>query len=137
MRKFWLIVVLMLATLFVGCAITDGFMGVKRDAEGNVTEEEGGGPAPINILGMLLGFGEAAAAARWVYTEAAKRKVDKNFKAVVAGVEDAVKTKGLSKDVIYPTITAASELYANRGFFARSVKKVKDAVRYAKDKKTS
>ena len=127
MRKFWLIAILTLTALLVGCGVTDKVMGVKRDAEGNATQEEG--PAPINILGELLGFGGLAAASRWAYVEAAKRRVDKNFTAVVAGVETAIEKKKIDKSVIYPTITAASEIYSNRAFFAKSVKKIKDAVR--------
>ena len=127
MRKFRLALIAVFVMLLVGCVVADKVMGVKRDAEGNATQKEG--PAPINILGELLGFGGLAAASRWVYVEAAKRRVDKNFTAVVAGVETAIEKKKIDKDVIYPTITAASEIYSNRAFFAKSVKKIKDAVR--------
>lgn len=127
MRKFGLALVVLFAVLLTGCIVADKVMGVKRDAEGKPTQTEG--PAPINIIGELLGLGGLAAASRWVYVESAKRKVDKNFTAVVAGVETAIEKKKLDKSVIYPTITAASEIYSNRAFFAKSVKKIKDAVR--------
>lgn len=127
MRKFRLALISMFVVLLVGCLASDKVMGVKRDADGNPTQTEG--PAPINILGELLGFGGLAAASRWAYVEAAKRRVDKNFTAVVAGVETAIEKKKIDKSVIYPTITAASEIYSNRAFFAKSVRKIKDAVR--------
>jgi len=139
MRKFWLVAVLMLAALLVGCSmiqpIGDFLTNIERDEAGEVTNRPDG-PAPLDFLGLLVpGLAGVAATARWAYTEYAKRKIGQSLKAVVAGVEDAVSSKGIDRKALYPAITAASELYANRGFFVKAVKKAKDAVRYAKDKK--
>lgn len=139
MRKFWLIAVLISVVLLGGCAmlqpIGDFLTNIERDEAGGVTNRPEG-PAPLDFLGVLVpGLAGFAGAARWAYTEYSRRKIGQSLKAVVAGVEDAVKTKKVSKDALYPAITAASELYANRGFFVKAVKKAKDAVRYAKGEK--
>ena len=121
MRKFWLIAVLLFSTLLVGCAgfqtVGDFLTNIERDEAGEVTNRPDG-PAPLDFLGILVpGLAGVAATARWAYTEYAKRKIGQTVKALVAGVEDAVKNKDVSKAALYPAITAASELYANRGFF--------------------
>ncbi len=134
MRKFWLIVMLMSVALIGGCAVMDAFMGVQRDTEGNIVSEAP--VAPISFLGTIVpGLAGLGGAARWIYTEINKRKVDKNFKALVAGVTEAVDKKGIDKNILYPVITAASELYTQRDFFVKSVDKVKDAVRKARKEK--
>lgn len=133
MRKFGLFMLVMFVVVLAGCVGSDKVMGVEKDADGNPVRKEG--PAPINILGEALGLGGLAAAARWIYTEARIRKVDKNVKALVAGVEDAVKSGKVDKSIIYPTITEAAKLYSNRDYFAKSVGKIKVALRNMKDKK--
>lgn len=133
MRKFWLVVLLMSVALLGGCAIMDAFMGIERDAEGNIVKESP--VSPISFLGTIVpGLAGLTGAARWIYAEISRKKIDKNFKAIVAGVTDAVDKKAVSKDVLYPILTAASQIYANREFFAESVEKVKRAVRDGRKK---
>ncbi len=139
MRKFWMVALVMFAVLFVGCSmiqpIGDFLTNIERDEAGNVTNRPDG-PAPIDFLGMIVpGLAGVAGAARWAYTEYSKRKIGQSLTAMVAGVEDAVSSKGVDRNALYPAITAASELYANREFFVKAVKKAKDGVRYAKGKK--
>lgn len=133
MRKFGLFMLVMFMVVLAGCVGADKVMGVEKDADGNPVRTEG--PAPINVLGEVLGLGGLAAAARWIYSEARVRRVDKSVKALVAGVEDAVKAGKVDKAAIYPAITEASKLYANRDYFAKSIGKVKVALRNMKDKK--
>jgi hypothetical protein len=131
MRIACLIVLLTMGCLLVGCGILDVFFGVNEAGDPTT------GTPPSDVAGGLLGTlipGAAgiAAAVRWIYVEARKRQVDKSFKAVVAGVTNAVDQKKLTKAELYKLITAASELYANRDYFAQAVEKIKDEVRNGK-----
>jgi len=78
-------------------------------------------------LGAILGI------LRWGYIEVRKKKLDGSAKALVAGITNAVDKKGIAKEDIYPLLTEASNIYANRKFFSDFVMKVKNEVR-AKNK---
>jgi hypothetical protein len=134
MRKFGLVLIVMFVALLAGCAVMDTIMGVQRDDKGDITGEAP--VAPISFLGTIVpGLAGIAGAARWAYTEVNKRKIDKNFKAVVAGVTEAVDKKVVDKNVLYPVLTAASELYTQRDFFVKCVDKAKDEVRKVRAEK--
>ena len=135
-KNFLLLGVAAAALLLVGCKALDNVLGVPTPEPGAPP-----GPAqplpplnPVSPLGILetLVPGAAAliAALRWGYSEIRARKLDASFKGVVAGVEDFVKGDGADRqEALYKTITEASEIYANRDFFAAAVERAKTELR--------
>jgi hypothetical protein len=128
MKRALCLVVLLSAVLLAGCAVADAILG--RDP---VTGQQKPGAAPIDLVGTLIpGAAGLAALVRWAYTELRARKVDAAAKAAIAGVTEAVDAANgqpVEKEKLYGALTAASELYANRDFFAELVRRVKDEVR--------
>jgi len=141
-----LLLLLIIPLAFVSC---DSFFGL-RERVVPITDEKGqpvidpdtgkqktkivieqSPNSPASTIGGLLGaiFPPALGIlglARWAYTEVRSRRLDDSTKAMVVGIKGAVAGNGtLTKGKLYESITAASNLYANRGFFKKLVARIK------------
>jgi len=142
-----LLLLLIIPITFIAC---DSFFGL-REREVPVVDDKGqpvvdpetgkqktkivieqSPTSPASILGGLLTtiFPPAAVIfglGRWAYTEIRSRRLDHSAKAMIVGVKNAVAggDAALTREKLYGSITAASNLYANRSFFKGLVARVK------------